>query len=79
MTDPLAITAYWDAAAPAFDDEPDHGLRAGETRAAWSRLLAGLLPAARWTCWTWAVGRGRSRGCSRRRAIGSRVWICRPG
>ncbi|MGW1992096.1 class I SAM-dependent methyltransferase [Embleya sp. NPDC001921] len=45
MTDPLAITAYWDAAAPAFDDEPDHGLRAGATRAAWSRLLAGLVPA----------------------------------
>jgi hypothetical protein len=28
MTNPAAITAYWDAAAADFDDEPDHGLRA---------------------------------------------------
>ncbi len=34
-----AITGYWDAAAGAFDDEPDHGLRAEPTRAAWDRLL----------------------------------------
>lgn len=40
MTDPTpAITEYWDAAASAFDDEPDHGLRAEHTRAAWARLL----------------------------------------
>ncbi|GGP35129.1 class I SAM-dependent methyltransferase [Streptomyces abikoensis] len=38
-----AITAYWDAAAPAFDDEPDHGLRDETTRQAWARLLR------RWT------------------------------
>ena len=35
----------WDAEAAAFDDEPDHGLRDPETRAAWEQLLAELLPA----------------------------------
>ncbi|MFJ1704035.1 class I SAM-dependent methyltransferase [Kitasatospora sp. NPDC088346] len=46
MTDPAAaIAAYWDAAAPAFDDEPDHGLRAAATRAAWARLLDAWAPA----------------------------------
>lgn len=45
MTDPTAsITAYWNAAAAAFDDEPDHGLRADNTRAAWARLLRSLMP-----------------------------------
>ncbi|MFD3776365.1 class I SAM-dependent methyltransferase [Streptomyces sp. NPDC058612] len=45
MTDRTAsITAYWDAAAAAFDDEPDHGLRADSTRAAWTRLLHSLMP-----------------------------------
>ncbi|GIH79235.1 class I SAM-dependent methyltransferase [Planobispora longispora] len=39
-----AITDYWDAAAPAFDDEPDHGLRAERTRAAWERLLRAWAP-----------------------------------
>jgi SAM-dependent methyltransferase len=39
-----AITEYWDAAAPAFDDEPDHGLRAAGTREAWERRLADWLP-----------------------------------
>ncbi|MCX4807407.1 class I SAM-dependent methyltransferase [Streptomyces sp. NPDC058682] len=39
-----AITAYWDAAAAAFDDEPDHGLRQEHTRAAWARLLGSWLP-----------------------------------
>lgn len=34
-----SITAYWDAVAPSFDEEPDHGLRADRTRAAWARLL----------------------------------------
>ncbi|GAA3812437.1 class I SAM-dependent methyltransferase [Sphaerisporangium flaviroseum] len=41
-----AITDYWDAAARAFDDEPDHGLRAEHTRAAWDRLLRAWAPAA---------------------------------
>ncbi|MEV4612061.1 class I SAM-dependent methyltransferase [Kitasatospora sp. NPDC049258] len=48
MTDPnpAAIADYWDAAAPTFDEEPDHGLRAEPTRAAWARLLAAWAPAA---------------------------------
>ncbi|RBQ14972.1 SAM-dependent methyltransferase [Spongiactinospora rosea] len=40
-----AITGYWDAAARTFDDEPDHGLRADHTRAAWDRLLQEWAPA----------------------------------
>ncbi|MER7110885.1 class I SAM-dependent methyltransferase [Streptomyces sp. NPDC000229] len=45
MTDRHAlITAYWDAAAASFDDEPDHGLRAARTRAAWARLLRSWMP-----------------------------------
>ncbi|WP_336320457.1 class I SAM-dependent methyltransferase [Streptomyces lavendofoliae] len=40
------IAAYWDAAAESFDDEPDHGLRADRTRAAWARLLRSWSPAA---------------------------------
>ncbi|MFD3552033.1 class I SAM-dependent methyltransferase [Streptomyces goshikiensis] len=39
-----AITAYWDAAAASFDEEPDHGLRQEHTRAAWARLLRSWLP-----------------------------------
>lgn len=47
-----AITGYWDSAAAAFDDEPDHGLRAGRTRAAWDRLLRAWAPPARCRrCW----------------------------
>ncbi|MGW1587635.1 class I SAM-dependent methyltransferase [Streptomyces sp. NPDC002386] len=34
----------WDAQAAAFDDEPDHGLRAPEVRAAWADRLRGWLP-----------------------------------
>ncbi len=45
MPEPIhAITEYWDAAAAAFDDEPDHGLRQEPTRAAWARLLGSWLP-----------------------------------
>ncbi len=45
MTHPAAaITAYWDAAADDFDDEPDHGLRAADTRSAWANLLTAWLP-----------------------------------
>ncbi|MFJ9897223.1 class I SAM-dependent methyltransferase [Streptomyces sp. NPDC091280] len=36
----------WDAAAPAFDDEPDHGLRDPEVRRAWADRLRGWLPVA---------------------------------
>jgi SAM-dependent methyltransferase len=42
MTD----AGYWDAQAPAFDDEPDHGLRDPAVRAAWQRVLLPLLPPA---------------------------------
>ncbi|MER5730638.1 class I SAM-dependent methyltransferase [Streptomyces sp. NPDC002138] len=46
MSDPtVAITAYWDAAAPTFDDEPDHGLRRADTRAAWARVLSSWVSA----------------------------------
>ncbi|MBT2406836.1 MULTISPECIES: class I SAM-dependent methyltransferase [unclassified Streptomyces] len=45
MTDSTAaITEYWDAAASAFDDEPDHGLRQEHTRAAWAELLHSWVP-----------------------------------
>lgn len=39
-----AVAEYWDAAALTFDAEPDHGLRAEHTRAAWARRLASWLP-----------------------------------
>ncbi|MEU9991298.1 class I SAM-dependent methyltransferase [Streptomyces sp. NPDC048045] len=34
----------WDEAAATFDDEPDHGLRAPEVRAAWAARLRSWLP-----------------------------------
>ncbi|NUP14658.1 MAG: methyltransferase domain-containing protein [Streptomyces sp.] len=34
----------WDAAAPSFDDEPDHGLRDPEVRRAWASRLRAWLP-----------------------------------
>ena len=37
--------ALWDAEAATFDDEPDHGLRDPDTRAAWLALLGRHLPA----------------------------------
>lgn len=39
-----AISAYWDAAAPSFDQEPDHGLRDVRTRAAWAERLTAWVP-----------------------------------
>jgi SAM-dependent methyltransferase len=39
-----AIAAYWDAAAPGFDAQPDHGLGDERTRAAWSGLLREWAP-----------------------------------
>ncbi|MFE9566679.1 class I SAM-dependent methyltransferase [Streptomyces sp. NPDC006487] len=45
MTNTAAISAYWDDAAARFDEEPDHGLRAPETRDAWAGLLGSWLPA----------------------------------
>jgi SAM-dependent methyltransferase len=41
-----AIAAYWDDAAPTFDEVPDHGLAAEPTRAAWAALLDSWLPPA---------------------------------
>jgi ubiquinone/menaquinone biosynthesis C-methylase UbiE len=38
------VQSYWDAQAPTFDEEPDHGLLDGEVRAAWADLLIPLLP-----------------------------------
>ncbi|GAB3138183.1 class I SAM-dependent methyltransferase [Amycolatopsis stemonae] len=34
----------WDAEAATFDDQPDHGLRDPEVRAAWAKLLLPLMP-----------------------------------
>jgi SAM-dependent methyltransferase len=39
-----SVGVDWDAAAPAFDEEPDHGLRDPEVRAAWARRLRTWLP-----------------------------------
>ncbi|MFJ5924930.1 class I SAM-dependent methyltransferase [Kitasatospora sp. NPDC092948] len=39
-----AIAGYWNDAAPAFDQEPDHGLGAEGTRRAWERRLAVWVP-----------------------------------
>jgi SAM-dependent methyltransferase len=39
------MSDLWDAEAPTFDDEPDHGLRNPATRAAWLELLTSHLPA----------------------------------
>ncbi|MFF9216798.1 class I SAM-dependent methyltransferase [Streptomyces viridosporus] len=44
MTNSAAVKAYWDAAADTFDNEPDHGLNAEHTRAAWAARLASWLP-----------------------------------
>jgi hypothetical protein len=65
MTDLAAtIAGYWNDAASDFDQEPDHGLLAAETRAAWAARLAGWLPAQ--PAETSAAGRARSP-CSRPR------------
>ncbi|MFJ1551086.1 class I SAM-dependent methyltransferase [Streptomyces sp. NPDC088246] len=45
MTNPVAITAYWNDAALDFDDEPDHGLREEVTRTAWQKRLISWAPA----------------------------------
>ncbi|MGP4112157.1 class I SAM-dependent methyltransferase [Streptomyces sp. 4N509B] len=44
MSSENAIAEYWSAAAPAFDEEPDHGLRDARTRRAWERRLADWMP-----------------------------------
>ncbi|MFJ3305807.1 class I SAM-dependent methyltransferase [Streptomyces sp. NPDC086549] len=39
-----AVSVDWDAEAAAFDQEPDHGLRDPEVRAAWAARLGAWLP-----------------------------------
>ena len=39
------VRGYWDGEAARFDEEPDHGLRDPQVRAAWDRLLRQHLPA----------------------------------
>lgn len=47
MTDTSsAIAGYRGAAAPSFDDEPDHGLRAERTCRAWAHRLRERAPPA---------------------------------
>ncbi|WP_456843878.1 class I SAM-dependent methyltransferase [Cellulomonas sp. P5_C6] len=52
------IARFWDGAAAAFDDEPDHGLRDAGTRAAWAARLAGWLPAGPWDVLDLGCGTG---------------------
>ncbi len=40
------MSDLWDAEAARFDEEPDHGLRDPDTRAAWLALLTDHLPPA---------------------------------
>ncbi|WP_406009827.1 class I SAM-dependent methyltransferase [Streptomyces sp. NBC_00637] len=42
--EPIAPGVDWDAAAAAFDEEPDHGLLDPGVRAAWARRLRDWLP-----------------------------------
>lgn len=42
----LEANVDWDAEAPTFDEEADHGLRDPEIRRAWADRLRGWLPAA---------------------------------
>ncbi|SED10385.1 Methyltransferase domain-containing protein [Streptomyces sp. 3213] len=42
----LEANVDWDAEAPTFDEEADHGLRDPEVRRAWADRLRGWLPAA---------------------------------
>lgn len=37
------VTAYWNAQASTFDEEPDHGLRERSVRDVWAALLTDLL------------------------------------
>ena len=41
---PEDTSAFWDAAATTFDDEPDHGLKAPHILAAWRELVSLWLP-----------------------------------
>ncbi|MEU8269298.1 class I SAM-dependent methyltransferase [Sphaerisporangium sp. NPDC049002] len=41
---PGSIASFWDAAAPSFDEEADHGLRDPLVRAAWAERLGSWMP-----------------------------------
>ena len=49
---------YWDEAAAAFDNEPDHGLRDPSARDAWTKLLKTQLPTTRTTILDVGCGTG---------------------
>ncbi|KQR17487.1 class I SAM-dependent methyltransferase [Cellulomonas sp. Leaf334] len=57
-SDLSGVARFWDAAAPTFDDEPDHGLRDPRTRAAWAARLAGWLPTGPWDVLDLGCGTG---------------------
>src|SRR6187551_3668607 len=40
------VRKFWDAQAASFDEEPDHGLRDPEVRAAWDEVLLPAMPPA---------------------------------
>jgi len=57
-SDLSGVARFWDAAAPTFDDEPDHGLRDPRTRTAWAARLAGWLPTGPWDVLDLGCGTG---------------------
>lgn len=74
MTNTAAISAYWDAAAARFDEEPDHGLRAPETRDAWADLLGSWLPAGPLDVLDVGCGTGSLSCWQPKPATGSPAW-----
>ncbi|MEU9043977.1 MULTISPECIES: class I SAM-dependent methyltransferase [unclassified Kitasatospora] len=65
------VAEYWDAAAEAFDEEPDHGLRDASVRAAWVRRVRGWVPGE--ACDVLDVGCGTGSLSSLLAADGHRV------
>jgi 2-polyprenyl-3-methyl-5-hydroxy-6-metoxy-1,4-benzoquinol methylase len=61
---------YWNQAAEAFDDAPDHGLREPRIHEAWTKLLRSLIPSSASTVLDLGCGTGSlsvvlaSLGCS---------------
>jgi 2-polyprenyl-3-methyl-5-hydroxy-6-metoxy-1,4-benzoquinol methylase len=49
---------YWDTIAPAFDNEPDHGLRDPILRENWTNFLRGVLPCTKATILDIGCGTG---------------------
>ncbi|MGV9770645.1 class I SAM-dependent methyltransferase [Streptosporangium sp. NPDC003464] len=41
-----SIASFWDASAPSFDEEADHGLRDPDVKAAWAERLRSWMPAS---------------------------------